>query len=160
MGGSFDAMMLSHQDALDQAAAKNAAPQSGTSPAAAGFRAPSLHISAFPGHAGAGGGFHVDSDQLKNVAGQMGQDANALQGGLSTLNGEGPLAQLVAAGWETSDNLGANTGAAWDAISSFMQDLQNVYDQMTGNLHKTAANYADANSASATAANYVNTEAA
>jgi uncharacterized protein YukE len=162
VGAYFDVLMMAHQTALDQEAARaTAPPNSGqTLPSVPGFRAPTLHLSAFPGHGGAGGGFHVNSDQVANVASAMGGDANTLQSGQSALDGEGPLSQLVAAGWETSDNLGANFGLAWDAISSFMQDLQNVYHSTSAALHKSAANYAGSESANVTAATTVSGEAA
>lgn len=157
MGAYFDVLMMAHQTALDQQAAQATAPPSGGAslPSVPGFQAPTLHVSAFPTHGGAGGGFHVDTSGLTSVASQMGSDTNTLQAGKSALDGEGPLSQLVAAGWETSDNLGANFGLAWDAISSFMQDLQNVYQATSKALHQSATNYNDSESANVTAANTV-----
>jgi uncharacterized protein YukE len=162
MGGYGDAIILADQDKLDQEAAQNAATaQAGPSHVAvSGFKKPSLSIKGFPTHATGGSGFSVDASQVKTVATKMGGDVNTLNSGLNQLDGEGPMAQLIAAGWDTSNALGANAGNAWNAISTFMQDLHNTYNQMTNTMHKTASNYAEADDASATAVTNVGNQAA
>jgi uncharacterized protein YukE len=159
VGGSFDAMMLADQDKLDAEAAKSAPPPSSGSSATAGFRNPSLHISSFPPGSGGGSGFRVDPSQLNNVSGAMGSDANSLQNSVSTLNGNGSNAGLIAAGWATTDNLAVNASNAYVAITGLTQKLQQAYEDVRANLHRSAQNYSDADDASASAANQVGNEA-
>jgi hypothetical protein len=160
VGGTFDAMMLADQEKLDAEAAKNAATQSGgTSSATAGPSDPAVHVSAFPPSAGGGSGFRVDPTQLNTVSTAMGSDANTLEDGVSTLNGSGSNAGLIAAGWTTSDNLAVNATNAYIAIAGLTQKLQAAYEDVRSNLHRSAQNYSDADSASATAANHIGDEA-
>jgi hypothetical protein len=159
VGGTFDAIMLADQEKLDAEAAKSAAPQSGgASSATAGLQDPSVHVTAFPSRAGGGSGFRVDPAQLNTVSSAMGSDANTLEGGVSTLNGNGSNAGLIAAGWATTDNLAVNATNAYIAIAGLTQKLQQAYEDVRSNLHRSAQNYSDADSDSATAANHVGNE--
>jgi hypothetical protein len=161
VGGYSDYLIMAQQNALDQAATNAAVRQDGDVhlPSVPKFRSPQVSIKGFPSAKGGGGGFHVEPTQLTSVSSAMGSDVNSLGDGLSQLNGAGPMGQLIAAGWDTSNDLGANAGFAYDAISTFMQDLQNTYHSMAGALRKTAENYTESDSASASAANGVASEA-
>lgn len=163
MGAYFDYLMLEHQTALDQQAATNAAVAADKAhfQAVPAFRTPSLHLHAFPrgGSGGSGGGFAVYTDQLNSVAGTMGsQDVSTLESGQTALNNNGPFGMIATAGWETADNLAANFGTAYNALSTYMQQLLDVYHETVSALRKTAANYGDADSDSAAAANQVSGE--
>jgi hypothetical protein len=164
VGGYFDALMMEHQTALDQEAATNAAVAGDTAhfqPVPA-FRTPSLGLHSFPsgGSGGSGGGFGVYTDQLNSVASTMGsQDVTTLESGQSALNNDGPFGLISTAGWETADNLASNFGTAYNAVSTYMQQLLSVYHETVTALRKTAANYGDADSDSAAAANQVGGEA-
>jgi hypothetical protein len=160
VGGTFDAIMLADQDKLDAEAAQSAAPQgSSTSSATAGLSDPTVHVTAFPSSAGGGSGFRVDPSQLNTVSTAMGSDASTLESGVSTLNNSGSNAGLIAAGWSTSDNLAVNATNAYIAIAGLTEKLQEAYENIRSNLHRSAQNYADADDDSASAAAHVGDEA-
>lgn len=157
MGAYYDVLMMSQQDALDQEAAKSAAPprDNVTIPAAPAFQAPPpLHLKKFSAQGG-GGGFSVDTSQVSNVASAMGQDTSTLQAGQSAINGEGPMAIISTGGWETGDNLANNFWMGYNAISTYMQQLETVYHQTVAALHKTVDNYTGTEDANTSAANGV-----
>lgn len=157
MGAYFDVLMMSHQSALDQAAARSAAPPSDkvTLPATPVFHAPPpLHLQKFSAHGG-GGGFSVDTSQVSNVASAMGQDTGTLQAGQSAINGQGPMGLISTAGWETADNLANNFWMGYNAISTYMQQLETVYHETVAALRKTVANYTGTEDANTSAANGV-----
>jgi Excreted virulence factor EspC, type VII ESX diderm len=161
MGGYGDVIVNAQQNLLDQEAtqaAQDAAVRredAAKLPSVPKFRATPPHLHAFPAHAGSGGEFHVYTDQLTSVSSAMDGDVNTMGDGLGKLNGEGPMGQLLGGGWTQGDNLSANLGMAYDAISSFMQELQTNYSSMAKALHTTAQNYNESDSASAAAANGV-----
>jgi hypothetical protein len=158
VGAYFDVLMMAHQSALDQEAAKSATPPNDkvTLPATPAYQAPpSLHLQKFSAHGG-GGGFSVDPTQVSNVASAMGgSDVSTLQAGQSAINGEGPMSIISTGGWETGDNLANNFWVGYDAISTYMQQLENVYHETVAALHKTVANYTGTEDANTSAANGV-----
>jgi hypothetical protein len=162
MGAIGDVMALEDQEKLDQAAAAARAKEynpDGTLKAD-NYHAPALAHSTFPASLTHGGGkFHVDRGQLVTVANNMKTDLASLVSALQELyNGGAGGATL--GGWETADGLGNNAGSAFYGISTFLSDLNQVYDTVIGNLHQTANNYGDADSATATAAGKVGSESA
>ena len=170
MGGYFDALMLAQQDRLDQEAAQakqdasvRAHDKASIAPVPA-YREHGLGLHSFPNMGGAGGGaagggFAVYSDQVASVASSMGTtDVNTIEDGQTKLNNGGPFGLISTAGWMTADNLASNFGIAYQAVSTYMQDLLNVYHQTVTALRKNAANYDDADSTSAADANRVGGE--
>jgi hypothetical protein len=159
MGAIDDAMMLQDQEKVDQAAAAAHAKEynpDGTL-RADNYRQPALPKSTFPPNLKFGGHLRVNREQLKAVAGQMQTDLAQLQSDLQALNSSGAGGGTVG-GWDTADGFGTNAGSAYYGISQFYQKLNAVYDQVIGYLHQTAANYGDAEEASATAARSVGSD--
>lgn len=118
------------------------------------FHPSRLPHSNWPPGLSADGKFSVHRDTITKVANHMAGDLAALRDALSTLNGSG-AGGVTLGGWETADGMGNNAGQAYHGISTFYQRLNDVYDQVMGYLHQTAANYADAEATTATAANNV-----
>lgn len=160
MGGYFDALMMqqSNQAALDQAAV-NAVPRDDGAkfPTTPGFHTPpSLHIQSFTAQGG-GNGFSVEPSQLSNVASTMGNsDTSALAAGQVVLDNGGPMGIIATGGFDAGDALAANFGAAYQGMSTYMQQLLSVYQETVAALKKTAANYTGAESDNVAAANSVN----
>ncbi len=161
MGAIGDVMALEDQEKLDQqAAAQNAKTYNSDGSAVANdYHAPKLLASAFPPGLKAGSGFHVDRDQLNQVASAMQDDLTMLQNTLQTLYGGG-VGGSTLGGWDTADAMGNNSGQAYYGISTFYQNLSTVYDQVISYLHATVQNYADSEDASTTAARSVGSDAA
>jgi hypothetical protein len=162
MGAIGDVIALEDQEMLDHAAAAAHAKEynpDGTLKAD-NYHPPAQAQSTFPAGLTHGGGeFHVDRDQLVTVANNMKTDLARLVSALQQLyNGGAGGATL--GGWETADALGNNAGSAFYGISTFLSELNTVYDTVIGNLHQTAINYGDADSATATAAGQVGSESA
>jgi hypothetical protein len=142
-----------NQEPLDQAAANPWSAPSEPAPPAPDFHAKKLDLTPFSSQQSVGSGFTVTPSQLTSVAGAMGSDQNVAESGLNTLDNEGPLAELVAAGWDTSNALGANAGQAYYGISALTSKLLSTYDEMRAYLHKAATGYVDADDSTAGAAN-------
>jgi hypothetical protein len=163
MGAIGDAMALEDQEKIDQQAAAAAHAREynldGTLKAD-NYHPPALPGSTFPpGLTRGGGEFHVDRGQLMTVANNMKTDLASLVSALQGLYGGGAGGATLA-GWGTAEAVGNNAGSAFYGISTFLSDLNQVYDTVIGNLHQTAANYDDADSATATAASKVGSESA
>jgi hypothetical protein len=162
MGAIGDVMALEDQDKLDQAAAAAHAKEynpDGTLKAD-NYHGPAPVQSTFPAGLTHGGGeFHVDRDQLTTVANNMKTDLASLVSALQGLYNGGAGGATVG-GWDTADGFGNNAGSAFYGISTFLSDLNQVYDTVIGYLHRTATNYGDADSATATAAGKVGSESA
>jgi hypothetical protein len=160
VGGYFDYLMMeqSNQAALDQQAAASVPKDDGAKfPSTPSFHAPAaLHLQSFTAKGGAGG-FSVEPAQLSNVAGSMGSsDTSTLAAGTAVLNDGGPMAQISTSGFDAGDALAANFGAAYQGMSTYMQQLLSVYHETVAALRKTVANYTSAESDNAAAANSVN----
>jgi len=162
MGAIHDQMALTDQEKLDRQAPANAG-QRGYNRDGSGkandFRPSELPQSNWPPGLTAAGQFSVHRDSLTQVASQMGVDLVALQNTLNALNSDGAGGATLG-GWATADGMGNNAGQAYYGISTFYRTLNDVYDQVIGYLRQTAINYADAETATATAANNVGADAA
>jgi hypothetical protein len=152
MGGMGDAWIMSHQDALDKPATVAAPQTSDNSGSFAGFRKPTLDIAKFPADVGDGGGFEIHDDVVSGVVGAMGQDNDTLNVGQNALNAAWALAGAGGAAWDTIANFTVNAFNAGNAVSTYMQQLAETYEQMTSALHSNVQGYADADSDSAAAA--------
>lgn len=156
MGAIGDVMALQDQEKIDQQAAAAAGKQYNPdgSAKANDYHQPALPQSAFPPGLKAGGGqLRVNRASLTQVANQMASDLARLQATLQTLYGGAGGATI--GGWPTADGMGNNAGQAWYGISTFYQNLNDVYDQVIGYLHQTVSNYADAEDTTAAAARNV-----
>jgi hypothetical protein len=160
MGAIQDVMALNDQDKIDaQAAAQTTGKYNADGSGVANdYHPPKVPTSTFPPHLAASGQFHVDRDQLSNVASQMQNDLAMLQNTLQTLYGSG-VGGSTLGGWDTADAMGNNAGQAYYGISTFYQNLSTVYDQVIGYLHATVTNYADSEDASTAAARSVGSDA-
>jgi len=157
MGGAYDARMA--EQSAQQQAAQNAQLYNPDGSAKANdYHPPRLPASAFPALDG-GHELEVHRDRLTQVATQMSAELGRLQATLQQLFGAGGGGAGIA-GWPTAEAFGVNAGSAYTGISQFYQDLNTAYDLVIGNLHKTAGNYADAESAAAAAAAAVGTDSA
>lgn len=160
MGGYFDSLMMDQQNKLDQAAAAaSAIPKDDGAkfPSTPAFHSPaSLHMQAFTAKGG-GEGFSVEPSQLQNVASTMGStDTSTLAAGQVVLNSGGPMGQIATGGFEAGDGLATNFGLAFQGVSTYLQQLMDVYQETVAALHKTVANYTGAESDNVAAANSVN----
>jgi uncharacterized protein YukE len=153
-----DSLPASNQESLDQVAQANPVPWQApqVAPAQPNFKAQPVHVKGLPSQPAVGGGFTVEPPQLTNVAGAMSSDQSTTQAGLNTLNNEGPLAALVAGGWDTSNNLGANAENAYTGISGLTSKLLSSYNDMSAYLRKAAAGYTEADDNVAGAARSIN----
>lgn len=162
MGAIQDQMALTDQEKLDQQAPAVSG-QGGYNPDGSGkandFHPSELPQASWPPNLTVAGRFSVHRDTVAQVASQMGTDLSALQNTLDTLNSSGAGGATLG-GWVTADGMGNNAGQAYFGISTFCQTLNDVYDQVIGYLRQTVTNYADAETATATAANNVGTDAA
>jgi len=161
MGGAFDAKMLQDQEKVDaQAAAANSQQYNKDGSAKANdYHPPSLPQSSWPPNLNAGGHLVVNRDTLTKVSTAMQGELSELQGTLQTLNGGGSGGATLG-GWDTASAMGNNSGQAYYGISTFYQNLTNVYDQAITLLRQTVTNYADAEDTTTAAANNVGTDVA
>ena len=161
MSGIGDAQELAQQEKIDQQQAANNARQYNAdgSAKANDFRAPKIPQSAFPASLDAAGQLRVNTDQLAAVKNQMGSDLARLQAVWQQLSGDGAFGGAIG-GWATSDAFGGNASNAYEGITQFMQALNAAYDMVIGVLGKTAGNYADAETTTASAASKIGAEAA
>jgi uncharacterized protein YukE len=156
MGAIEDVMALQDQEKLDQAAAAAHARQynpDGTL-RADNYRPSAVAESKFPPGLNFGGQLRVNREGLTAVATQMKSDLNELQANLQQLNGGGAGGGTLG-GWTTASALGINASNAFVGISTFYQELNQVYEQMIAYLQQTVQNYADAEDTTATAARNV-----
>jgi hypothetical protein len=151
MGGMGDAWIMSHQEALDKPTTVAAPQASQTSGSFSGFRKPTLDIAKFPTDIGDGGGFAIHDDVVSGVVGAMGQDNDTLSAGQNALNSAWALAGAGGAAWDTIANFTVNAFNAGNAVSTYMQQLAETYEQMTSALHSNVQGYADAAAKRATA---------
>jgi uncharacterized protein YukE len=158
MSGIGDAMALEQQGKIDQQqAASNARLYNADGSAKANdYRPPKLPESAFPASLAGDKELTVNRDQLSAVAKQMQTDLTRLQATLQQLNNGGPGGETIG-GWSTAEAFGNNAGSAYFGISQFYQALNAAYDDVISYLSQTASNYADAESATASAARSVGT---
>jgi uncharacterized protein YukE len=164
MGAIADVMMLEDQDRLDREATQ-AGTQKGTPDISAAkaddFRMPALPQSTFPKGLNAGGQFSVYPDQLTAVRGAMvgGSELGELVSTLSNLISNGAFGSAVG-GWDTAGAFGSNAENAYQAITQFMQALNNAYEMVATSVGKAAQNYNDADATTESAASRVSSEAA
>jgi uncharacterized protein YukE len=160
MGAIGDEMALADQEKLDQQQAADHARQYNAdgSAKANDFRPPKLPESAFPASLDAGRQLRVNRDQLGAVKNQMGSDLARLQATLQQLIGNGAFGGAIG-GWGTATAFGGNATNAYEGITQFTQALNEAYDTVIGNLGKTVANYADAETTTASAASKIGAEA-
>jgi uncharacterized protein YukE len=164
MGAIADVMMLEDQDKLDLQA-EQASAQKGTPDATAvkadDFRMPPLPESTFPKGLKAGGQFSVSPDQLTAVRGAMvgGRELGELTSALANLISNGAFGAAVG-GWDTAGAFGSNAENAYQAITQFMQALNNAYEMVATSVGKAAQNYSDADATTASAASRIGSEAA
>ena len=153
-----DSLPASNQESLDQVAEANPVPWQApqVAPPQPDFKAKPVHVNGLPSQPAVGGGFTVEPPQLTNVAGAMNSDHSTVQAGLNNLNNVGPMAALVAAGWDTSNNLGANAENAYTGISGLTSKLLSSYSDMSAYLRKAATGYTDADDGAAGAARSIN----
>jgi len=159
MGGYGDALELQQQEKLDQqqAASNSQLYNADGSGKANDYRPPKMPESSFPVGQAPGTELTVNRDQLSTVAAQMRADLDKLKATLQQLDDGGAGGELIF-GWSTADGLGSNAGNAYWGISQFYQDLNTAYDQVIGYIRQTVSNYADADSATATAARSVGSQ--
>jgi uncharacterized protein YukE len=161
MGAIADVMMLEDQDKLDREATQASA-QKGTPDALAvktdDFHLPPLPESTFPKGLNAGGQFSVYPDQLTAVRGAM-VGSSELTNALNDLISNGAFGTAIG-GWDTAGAFGSNAENAYQAITQFMQALNNAYDMVATSVGKAAQNYGDADATTASAASKVGSEAA
>jgi hypothetical protein len=164
MGAIGDVMMLEDQDKLDRQATEASA-QKGTPDGpvvkADDFRMPPLPESTFPKGLNAGGQFSVYPGQLTAVRGSMvgGSELGVLTSALNNLISNGAFGTAVG-GWDTAGAFGSNAENAYQAITQFMQALNQAYDMVATAVGKAAQNYSDADATTASAASAVSSEAA
>ncbi len=89
----------------------------------------------------------------------MGPELARLQAAWQQLSSTGAFGGSIG-GWTTSDAFGGNASNAYEGITQFMQALNAAYDMVIGVLGKTAANYADAETTTASAASKIGADAA
>ena len=161
MSGIGDALELQEQEKLDQQQAANNARQYNAdgSAKANDFHPPAMPVSSFPANLDAGTQLRVNRDQLLAVKNQMGPDLARLQAAWQQLSGTGAFGGAIG-GWATADAFGGNATNAYEGITQFMQALNAAYDMVIGVLGKTAANYADAETTTASAASKIGADAA
>jgi hypothetical protein len=161
MGAIGDVMALEDQEKLDQQqAAQNAREYNPDGSAKANdYRPPKLPESTFPAGLASGKELTVNRDQLNVIRGQMAADLTRLQAALSQVSGDGAFGAAIG-GWTTADGFGGNANNAYEGIMQFIQALAGAYDLVIGNLTKTVANYADAETTTASAARQVGADAA
>jgi uncharacterized protein YukE len=161
VSGVGDALELAQQEKLDQQQAANNARQYNAdgSAKANDFRTPRMPQSAFPASLDASGQLRVNRDQLAAVKNQMGPELAKLQAAWQQLSSTGAFGGSIG-GWATSDAFGGNATNAYEGITQFMQALNAAYDMVIGVLGKTAANYADAETSTASAASKIGADAA
>ena len=161
MSGVGDALELAQQEKLDQQQAANNARQYNAdgSAKANDFRTPRMPQSALPASLDASGQLRVNRDQLAAVKNQMGPELARLQAAWQQLSSTGAFGGSIG-GWATSDAFGGNATNAYEGITQFMQALNAAYDMVIGVLGKTAANYADAETTTASAASKIGADAA
>ena len=161
VSGIGDALELTGQEKLDQQQAASNARQYNADGSAKDndFRAPRMPQSAFPARLDAAGQFRVNTDQLAAVKNQMGPELAQLQAAWQQLSSTGAFGGAIG-GWTTSDAFGGNASNAYEGITQFMHDLNAAYDMVIGVLGKTAANYADAETTTASAASKIGADAA
>lgn len=164
MGAIADVMMLEDQDKLDlqaeQASAQKGTPD-GPEVKADDFRMPPLPESTFPKGLKAGGQFSVYPDQLTAIRGAMvgGGELGELTNSLANLISYGAFGAGIG-GWDTAGAFGSNAENAYQAITQFMQALNNAYEMVASSVGKAAQNYSDADATTASAASRVGSEAA
>ena len=161
MSGVGDALELAQQEKLDQQQAANNAGQYNAdgSAKANDFRTPKMPQSAFPASLDASGQFRVSTDRLVAVKNQMGPELARLQAAWQQLSSTGAFGGAIG-GWATSDAFGGNATNAYEGLTRFMQALHAAYDMVIGVLGTTAANYADAETTTASAASKIGADAA
>lgn len=162
MGAIDDAMELRQQDKIDQQQAANSARlyNPDGSAKANDFVMPKMPQSTFPASLGhAGSELSVDTGQVGTVRTNMAANLKQLEATLSQLVSNGDFGAAIG-GWDTADGFGSNTLNAYEGITQFMQALNAAYDMVIGALGKTAANYADAETTTASAANQISADAA
>jgi uncharacterized protein YukE len=161
VSGVGDALELAQQEKLDQQQAANNAGQYNAdgSAKANDFRTPKMPQSAFPASLDASGQFRVSTDRLVAVKNQMGPELARLQAAWQQLSSTGAFGGAIG-GWATSDAFGGNATNAYEGITQFMQALNAAYDMVIGALGQTAANYADAETTTASAASKIGADAA
>jgi hypothetical protein len=163
MGAIADVMMMEDQDRLDQQAAQASASKGapdGPVVAVNDFHMPSLPQSDFPKGLNADGQFSVYPDQLTAVKGQMvgGAELGQLTKSLANLISNGAFGAAIG-GWDTADGFGSNAENAYQAITQFMQALNNSYDLVATGVGKAAQNYSDADATTASVASQVGSAA-
>jgi hypothetical protein len=164
MGAFGDVLMLEDQDKLDlqaeQASAQKGTPD-GPVAKADDFHMPPLPESTFPKGLNAGGQFSVYPDQLTAVRSAMvgGKELGALTNALANLINYGAFGAGIG-GWDTAGAFGSNAENAYQAITQFMQALNNAYDMVATSVGRAAQNYSDADETTASAASRVGSEAA
>jgi uncharacterized protein YukE len=164
MGAIADVMMLEDQEKLDleatQASAQKGTPD-GPVVTTEDFRMPPLPESTFPKGLNANGEFSVYPDQLTAVKGQMvgGSELGQLMKALNNLISNGAFGAAIG-GWDTAEAFGSNAENAYQAITQFMQALNNAYDMVASSVGKAAQNYSDADATTASAASRVGSESA
>jgi hypothetical protein len=161
MGSIGDVMALLDQEKLDQQqAAQNAREYNPDGSAKANdYRAPKLPESTFPAGLTSGRELTVNRDSLNSIRAQMAADLSRLQAALSQVSGDGAAGGAIG-GWATADGFGGNATNAYEGIMQFIQALNSAYDLVIGNLTKTVANYADAETTTASAARQIGADAA
>jgi hypothetical protein len=109
----------------------------------------------FSARGSSGSGFAYSASGLKSLAAQMGTDETEL-GSQTTSFGAAPTGQGAAGSdWTTAIRFGANAGNVHAGVHGLMTQLHTYYQQVVGNVQLTAKNYNDADSASTTAINSV-----
>jgi hypothetical protein len=161
MGAIGDVMALEDQEKLDQQqAAQNAREYNPDGSAKANdYRPPILPESRFPAGLTSGKELTVNRGQLNVIRSQMAADLARLQAALSQVSGDGAFGGAIG-GWTTADGFGSNATNAYEGIMQFVQALAGAYDLVIGNLTKTVANYADAETTTASAARQIGADAA
>ncbi len=161
MGVIQEETVLADQEKLDQQqAAQNAREYNPDGSAKANdYRPPKLPESTFPKGLTGGRELTVDRGQLNVVRGQMATDLARLQGTLQQLVSDGAFGGAIG-GWVTADAFGSNASNAYEGITQFIQALNEAYDLVIGNLSKTVANYADAETTTAGAASQIGADSA
>jgi hypothetical protein len=158
MASFSDSVPTSHQGAVDNAANASGQPGSGSSHSSgtASYTAPALNLPNFP-NITAGSGLSMKESGVTSVASAVSSDHATANQGLNQLNSGGPLAQLVAAGWTQSNNLGANAYNAYYGISAFTARLVSALEDVTGALHQAVKKVRDADEIATADARSVNT---
>jgi hypothetical protein len=109
----------------------------------------------FSARASRGSGFAYSASGLKSLAAQMGTDETDL-GDQTSSFGAAPTGQGATGNtWTTGIRFGDNAGSVHAGIHSYMNQLHTYYKQVVDNVALTAKHYSDADSASTTAVNGV-----